>query len=77
MDYGATASDRSEVKVDDSRPLDSCTVDEAVEKIGFGVFQVIVMLFSGLIWVSATGVQAYRHSRVYSVSMAQSLWLHL
>ena len=59
VDYGATASeveDRSEVKVDGSRPLESCTVDEAVEKIGFGVFQVIVMLFSGLIWVSGSGV---------------------
>ena len=49
------AEDDSEVEVDDSRPLDVCTVDEAVEKIGFGVFQVIAMSFAGLIWVSVFG----------------------
>ena len=27
------------------------TVEEAIEKIGFGFFQVIVTLFSGLLWV--------------------------
>ena len=27
------------------------TVDEAIEKIGFGVYQVVMMSFSGLIWV--------------------------
>ena len=29
-----------------------CTVDEAIEKIGFGIYQVVMMSFSGLIWVS-------------------------
>lgn len=28
-----------------------CTVDEAIEKIGFGPYQVVMMSFSGLIWV--------------------------
>ena len=43
--------DESEVEIDDSRPLELCTVDEAVEKIGFGFFQIITLSFSGLIWV--------------------------
>ena len=47
--------DHSEVEVDDSRPLDVCTVDEAVEKIGFGAFQVIVTIFAGLKSVSVVG----------------------
>ena len=51
--------DRSEVEVDDSRPLDMCTVDEAVEKIGFGVFQVIAMSFTGLVWVSVFEIPNY------------------
>ena len=50
--------DHSEVEVDDSRPLDVCTVDEAVEKIGFGVFQVIVTIFAGLKSVSVVGTGA-------------------
>lgn len=28
-----------------------CTVDETIEKIGFGPYQVVMMSFSGLIWV--------------------------
>ena len=51
--------DRSEVEVDDSRPLDMCTVDEALEKIGFGAFQVIAMSFAGLIWVSVFEIHNY------------------
>ena len=27
------------------------TVEEAIEKLGFGFFQVLVTLFSGLLWV--------------------------
>ncbi len=29
------------------------TVDDAVEKLGFGPFQVLVTVFAGLIWVSS------------------------
>jgi MFS family permease len=43
--------DESEVEIDDSRPLELCTVDEAVEKIGFGFFQFIAMSFSGIVWM--------------------------
>ena len=33
--------------------LDSTyTVEEAVEKLGFGSFQLLVTVFSGLLWVS-------------------------
>ena len=28
------------------------TVEEAIEKMGFGFFQVLLTVFSGLIWVS-------------------------
>lgn len=28
------------------------TVEDAVEKLGFGTFQIVVTIFSGLIWVS-------------------------
>ena len=28
------------------------TVEDAIEKLGFGFFQVLVTLFSGLLWVS-------------------------
>ena len=49
------SEDNSEAEVDDSRPLEPCTVDEALEKIGFGVFQVIALSFAGLIWVSVFG----------------------
>ena len=28
------------------------TVEEAVEKLGFGSFQILVTVFSGLLWVS-------------------------
>ena len=59
--------DSSEVEVDDSRPLDVCTVDEALEKIGFGVFQVIAMSFSGLIWVSVFGTGPAFMRSAYSV----------
>ena len=30
------------------------TVEEAVEKLGFGPFQLIVTVFSGLLWVSVS-----------------------
>ena len=43
--------DQPVVEIDDSRPLELSTVDEAVEKIGFGVFQIIVLSFCGLVWV--------------------------
>ena len=36
--------------------LDSTyTVEEAVEKLGFGSFQLLVTVFSGLLWVSREG----------------------
>ena len=31
------------------------TVEEAVEKLGFGSFQLLVTVFSGLLWVSREG----------------------
>lgn len=30
------------------------TVEEAVEKLGFGIFQILVTVFSGLLWVCST-----------------------
>ena len=30
------------------------TVEEAIQKIGFGVFQILLSLFCGAIWVIAT-----------------------
>ena len=32
--------------------LDVYTVEDAVERIGFGPFQVVVTIFTGMIWVS-------------------------
>ena len=49
---GEDNQDQPVVEIDDSRPLELCTVDEAVEKIGFGFFQFIAMSFSGIVWVS-------------------------
>jgi len=28
------------------------TIDEAVEKMGFGMFQLLIAMFAGLVWVS-------------------------
>ena len=36
----------------DDELLDLFTVDEAVEKMGFGMFQLLVAVFAGFIWVS-------------------------
>ena len=38
----------------DDELLDLFTVDEAVEKMGFGVFQLLVAMFAGLVWVSVS-----------------------
>ena len=35
------------------------TVEEAVQKIGFGVFQILMSLFCGTIWVNATKYHCY------------------
>ena len=37
------------------------TVEEAVEKLGFGTFQIIVTVFSGLLWVSTYGESPSLH----------------
>ena len=50
-DVASRGVDQPVVEIDDSRPLELSTVDEAVEKIGFGVFQIIVLSFCGLVWV--------------------------
>ena len=39
------------VYVDDEL-LDLFTIDEAVEKMGFGIFQLLVAVFAGFVWVS-------------------------
>ena len=35
---------------------DVFTVDEAVDKMGFGLFQVLLCMFAGSIWVSTCGL---------------------
>jgi MFS family permease len=41
--------DQPVVEIDDSS-LELCTVNEAVEKIGFGIFQIVALNLSGLAW---------------------------
>ena len=36
----------------DDELLDLFTIDEAVEKMGFGVFQLLMSTFVGFVWVS-------------------------
>lgn len=31
---------------------DVFTVEEAIEKLGFGPFQILITIFSGMLWVS-------------------------
>ena len=37
------------------------TVEEAIEKLGFGFFQVLVTLFSGLLWVRYMYINVHVH----------------
>lgn len=32
--------------------VDVFTVEEAIEKLGFGPFQILITVFSGMLWVS-------------------------
>ena len=40
-------------KISDPSVRDVFTIDEAVEKLGFGFFQILITVFCGLIWVRA------------------------
>ncbi len=40
------------IKAKDGLPPGALTIDDAVERLGFGKFQVLLSLFTGLGWVS-------------------------
>ena len=40
------------------------TVEEAVHKIGFGVFQVLLSLFCGAVWVTVVNLCIYNYNHI-------------
>ena len=49
----------------DDELLDLFTVDEAVEKMGFGMFQLLVAVFAGFVWVS---ILSYMYIHIHTTN---------
>lgn len=44
---------------------DVFTVEEAIEQLGFGPFQILITIFSGMLWVNYCKIIPFRYSNAF------------